>query len=153
MRLLMIKFWNTGFIKNIWLCARSGTSSNPANRQIAWSCGGCERPDQDFFIFLFLKKNDFSWFFNDSSTVFVVNHSHRDLSSLSLSTECRYCVLKWYFGSPTLQVLHLSSKHTYSPCIPLSIRVCKCVIEGKRGGHSWYHSFASLIHDVIYQSF
>ncbi len=41
----------------------------------------------------FFKKNDFSWFWNDSSTVFVVNHSNRDLNSLSLSTESRYLLV------------------------------------------------------------
>ncbi len=51
----------------VGFCTRSGSSSNPSNRQITWSCGGCDKPNQDFFIlFYFLKQRFFVifyWFF------------------------------------------------------------------------------------------
>jgi hypothetical protein len=52
---------------------------------------------QDFLFFVdFSFQNDFFVIFNDFSTVFVTNHSHRDLNSLSLFTETRRVHTSWY---------------------------------------------------------
>ena len=86
-----------------WLCARSWLARHPAKIEITGSSGGSSHHTK---IFFFCKNHDFSRFLINFSTVVVVKHthavdlkrlthihSHRDLNSLSLSTESTYLLV------------------------------------------------------------
>jgi hypothetical protein len=85
------------------LCARSWLARHPAKIEITGSSGGSSHHTK---IFFFCKNHDFSRFLINFSTVVVVKHthvvdpkrlthihSHRDLNSLSLSTESTYLLV------------------------------------------------------------
>jgi hypothetical protein len=85
------------------LCARSWLARHPANIEITLSSGGSSHHTKNFF---FCKNHDFFRFFINFSTVVVVKHthvvdprclthihSHRNLNSLSLSTESTYLLV------------------------------------------------------------
>ncbi len=115
------------------LCGRSGPSINPGSRQIVWSCGGWEtHPTKIFLIFNFFLKKTTRVFviFNDFSTLFVVNHSHRDLNSLSISMERTYHLvpMSWIFRS-------WGSYHTYTGLHVTPPRVV--VVSLLWGRHRW----------------
>ena len=89
---------------NSGLCARSWLARHPAKIEITGSCGGSSHHTK--FFFFFCKNHDFSRFLINFSTVGVVKHthvvdpkrlthihSHRDLNSLSLSTESTYLLV------------------------------------------------------------
>jgi hypothetical protein len=84
------------------LCARSWLARHPAKIEITGSSGGSSHHT----TFFFFKNHDFSRFLINFSTVVVVKHthvvdpkrlthihSHRDLNSLSLSTESTYLLV------------------------------------------------------------
>ncbi len=85
-----------------WLCARLWLARHPAKIEITRSSGGSSHHTN----FFFLKNHDFSPFLINFSTVVVVKHthlvdpkrlthihSHRDLNSLSLSTQSTYLLV------------------------------------------------------------
>ncbi len=87
----------------LWLCARSWLARHPATMEITRSSGGSSHNHSSFFFF---KNHDFPRFLINFSTVVVVKHthvvdpkrlthihSHRDLKSLSLSTENTYLLV------------------------------------------------------------
>ena len=91
------------FHLNVGLCVRSWLARHPAKIEITRSSGGHRTTPRVFF---FYKNHDFSRFLINFSTVVVVKHthvvdpkrlthihSHRDLISLSLSTESTYLLV------------------------------------------------------------
>ena len=86
------------------LCERSWLVRHPVKIEITRSSGGSSHHTK--FFFFFCKNHDFSRFLINFSTVVVVKHthvvdlkrlthihSHRDLNSLSLSTESTYLLV------------------------------------------------------------
>ncbi len=95
--------WGTTRMKEEWgLCARSWLARHPATIEITRTSGGSSHHT----IFCVCKNHDFSRFLINFSTVVPVKHthvvdpkslthihSHRDLKSLSLSTESTYLLV------------------------------------------------------------
>jgi hypothetical protein len=91
-------------VDHIGLCARSWLARHPAKTEITGSSWGLSHHTNIFFFFC--KNHEFSRFLINFSTVVVVKHthvvdpkllthihSHRDLNSLSLSTESTYLLV------------------------------------------------------------
>ncbi len=59
--LLILGWTTTGGHRGSRLCSRSGSSINPVNRQITWSCGGWETQPRFFYLFIFRDFSTVSW--------------------------------------------------------------------------------------------
>jgi hypothetical protein len=106
--LSMFPVWNSSTLRECtkmrWrLCARSWLARHPARIEITRSSGGSSDHTK---ISFFCKNHDFSRFLINFSTVVVEKHthvvdpkrlthihSHRDLNSLSLSTDSTYLLV------------------------------------------------------------